>query len=241
MSTWSRARRRRVRAVLAVFAGAAVVRLAAVDPIARHPALRSYVFVLGAAMAVLAAARLLDEVRRCRTTPGPRRAWPRRALAAMAWLLPIPLAVTLAVAPTGSTADTVRLSADASIPVYAMVYPRLPDGDPVRMSVVDYVTRMRSDTGGSLIGRQVQLTGYLAAAPGGRWDLRHSMITCCSPRPRTFAVRLVGPIPAGAGSGAWLRVTGGPPPGADAARPARVAFLSIRSATVIPAPSDPEW
>jgi uncharacterized repeat protein (TIGR03943 family) len=221
-----------------VFAGAAVVRLAAVDSIARHPVLRSYVFVLGAAMAVLAAAGLLDEVRRSRTTPDSRRAWPR-ALGAMAWLLTIPVAVTLAVAPTGSAPATVRLSADASLPVYAMVYPRLPDGDPVRMSVVDYVTRMRSDTGGSLIGRQVELTGYLAAVPGGRWDLRRAMITCCSPRPWTFAVRLVGALPAGVGPGAWLRVTGGLPPGVDAARPAGAAFLSILSATVIPAPSDP--
>ena len=238
MSGWSRTRRRRVRAVLAVFAGAAVVRLAAVDSIARHPVLHSYVFVLGAAMAVLAAARLLDEVRRSRTTLGSRRARPR-VLGAMAWMLTIPVAVTLALAPTGSTPDTVRLSADAPIPVYAMVYPRLPAGDPVRMSVVDYVTRMRSDTGGSLVGRRVELTGYLAAVPGGRWDLRHAMITCCSPRPRTFAVRLIGALPAGVGPGAWLRVTGGPPPGADAARPARVAFLSIVSATVVPAPSNP--
>lgn len=243
MSTWSLARRRRVRAVLGVFGGATIVRLAAIDSIARHPSLRSYVLVLGAAIAVLAAATLLDEARRDRAEARhrQRRASNRRAMATAAWLLTIPLAVALAIAPTGSTADTVRLSADAPIPVYAMVYPRLPNGDPVRMSVVDYVTRVRSDTGGSLIGRQVQMTGYLAVAPGGRWDLRRTMITCCSRRPRTFTVRLVGPIPAGVVPGAWLRVTGGQPPGADVARPSRVAYLSIMSSTVVPAPSDPEW
>jgi hypothetical protein len=194
------------------------------------------VVVGGAAMAVLATASLFDEIRRSRTTPRPRL---RHASAMTAWLLTIPLAVALAVAPTGSAPGTVGLGHNTPNQAYAMAYPRLPDGDPVRMSVGDYVTRVRSDTGGSLIGRQVQLTGYLGAARDGRWDLRRTVITCCSPRPQTFAVRLVGRLPLGVTPGLWLRVIGSlPARDGSAAQPARVAYLSITSAIVIPDPTD---
>ena len=122
-----------------------------------------------------------------------------------------------------------------------MVYPRLPDGDPVRMSVVDYVTRVRSDVGGSLVGRQVQLTGYLESAPDGGMDLRRTVINCCSKRPVTVAVHLVGTLPPGAGPGTWLRVTGGlPTRGATAARPGRIAYLSVTAATVVLDAAGPE-
>jgi hypothetical protein len=246
MTAWSRARHRRTRAVVGVFAGCAMVRLAAVDGIARHASLRSYVFVAGAAVTVLAAAALLDEVRRSRAVPAvpwsrtcarPRL---RHASAMAAWLLPIPLAAALAVAPTGAKARTVGLGHVTPSRVYVMAYPRLPAGDPVRMSVMDYVTRLHSDTGGSLIGRQVQITGYLGSAPDGHWDLRRTVSSCCSPRPLTFVVRLLGQVPAGVTPGTWLRVIGGRPAGdGSVSRPTRIAYLSITSATVIPEPADP--
>jgi hypothetical protein len=151
----------------------------------------------------------------------------------------IPLAAALAVAPPGVKTRTVPLADATPSRLYVMAYPRLPARDPVQMSVMDYVTRAHSDVGDSLIGRQVQMTGYLGSAPDGRWDLRRTVSSCCSPRPLTFAVRLLGPIPAGATSGTWLRVIGDRPAGdRSGSRPTRIAYLSITSATVIPAPAD---
>jgi hypothetical protein len=242
MTAWSRARHRRIGAVVGVFAGCAVVRLAAVDGITRHASLRSYVFVAGAAMTVLAAAALLDEVRRSRAVPSPRtcaRLRLRHASAMTAWLLTIPMAAALAVTPTGGKDPTVRLDDATPSRVYLMAYPQLPAGDPVRMSVMDYVTRVHSDTGGSLVGRQVQMTGYLESASDGRWDLRRTVTSCCSPRPLTFVVRLLGPVPAGVASGTWLRVIGGRPvEDGSVSRPTRIVYLSITSATVVSQPAD---
>jgi hypothetical protein len=82
----------------------------------------------------------------------------------LAWLLTIPLGVALAIAPTAPTTVTApspqaEPAPDTPSRARPMVYPRLPDGDPVRMSVVDDVTRLRSSIGGSMVGRQVQLVG----------------------------------------------------------------------------------
>ena len=244
MTAWSRARRRRIRAVVGVFAGAAMVRLAEVDVSDAHTTRSSYVFVFvfvaGAATAVLAAATLVDDVRRARRAP---RSGRRHAVAMLAWLMTIPFGVALAIAPTAPTTLTAPtepspqaagVAPDTPSRVRPMVYPRLPDGDPVRMSVVDYVTRVRSDVGGSLVGRQVQLIGYLVSAPDGGMDLRRTVITCCAKRPESFAVHLVGTLPRDAGPGTWLRVTGGlPTRGATAARPTQIAYLSVTTATVV--------
>jgi hypothetical protein len=179
MTARSRARLRRIGAVVCVFAGAAMVRLAEVDVSDAHTSRRSYVFVAGAATAVLAAATLVDDVRRARSAP---RSGLRRTTAMLAWLLTIPLAVALAIAPIAPPAPTAAslpaavVAPDTPSRPPPMVYPRLPDGDPVRMSVADYVTRVRSDVGGSLVGRQVQMTGYLGSAPDGGMDLRRTVI-----------------------------------------------------------------
>jgi hypothetical protein len=251
MTAWSCARRRRIRSVVGVFAGAAMVRLAAVYVSDHHTSRGSYVFVAGAATAVLAAATLVDEVRRARRAP---RSGPRHTAAMLAWLLTIPLGAALAIAPIARTAPTAQSGPTAPGPQAAglapetptrpspMVYPRLPDGDPVRMSVADYVTRVRSDIGASLAGRQVELTGYLGSAPDGGLDLRRTVISCCSKRPETFAVHLVGALPPGAGPGTWLRVTGRlPARGIAAARTARIAYLSVTAATVVSGATGPEW
>jgi hypothetical protein len=59
--------------VVGVFAGAAMIRLAEVDVSDAHRTRSSYVFVFlfvpGAAAAVLAAATLVDDVRRARRAP----------------------------------------------------------------------------------------------------------------------------------------------------------------------------
>lgn len=248
MTAWTRARRRRIRTVVGVLAGAAMVRLAQVDVSDAHPTRNSYVFVFvfvaGAATAVLAAATLVDDVRRARRAP---RSGRRHTAAMLAWLLTIPLGVALAIAPTAPTAPTTPspqaagVAPDTPSRVPPMVYPRLPDGDPVRMSVVDYVTRVRSDIGGSLVGRQVQLIGYLVSAPDGGMDLRRTVITCCAKRPETIAVHLVGTLPRGAGPGTWLRVTGGLPTRCvTAARRTQIAYLSVTAATVVTEATGPE-
>jgi len=148
---------------------------AAADGIARHASLRSYVFVAGAAVTVLAAATLLDDVRRSRGSMARICARPvlRHASAMTAWLLMIPLAAALAVAPTGVKARTVPLADATPSRLYVMAYP-------------DYPLEIRADVGYGL--RDPRALGHrrftdrtpgpddriFGSAPDGRWDLRRT-------------------------------------------------------------------
>ena len=47
----------------------------------------------------------------------------------------------------------------------------LPAGDPLPLTLTEYAARAVWDDGISLEGRTVQLTGFVSAAPDGRWYL----------------------------------------------------------------------
>ena len=123
-----------------------------------------------------------------------------------------------------------------------MMYPRLPDGDPVRMSVVDYVTRVRSDVGGSLAGRQVELTGYLGSAPDGGHGsapygdqllFQAAGDLCRSPRRRAAAGCGPRHLASGDRRAAGARRCGGPAAG--------TAYLSVTAATVVSEATGRQW
>jgi uncharacterized repeat protein (TIGR03943 family) len=159
----------------------------------------------------------------------------------VAWLLVVPLAVLLLIAPKPAGAFEAGRAGSALPPAPSSPYPPLPAGDPVRLPVVDYASRAVFDGGRTLIGRHLQLTGFLTAAPGGGWYLTRMVVTCCAADAQPIKVGLVGDLPAGVQADEWLTVVGdySTRTGKDAVNGATIPFLAVTSVQPTNQPADP--
>lgn len=83
----------------------------------------------------------------------------------------------------------------------------LPSGDPVRLSLRDYVGRAVAG-GVGLRGRTVTLSGFVVLAADGRPYLARMAITCCAADARPIEVGLTGDLPEHLVADAWLEVDG---------------------------------
>jgi uncharacterized repeat protein (TIGR03943 family) len=125
----------------------------------------------------------------------------------VAWLLVLPMTALLLIAPSALGSYSASRAGTAIGAATTSDFPPLPSGDPVRVSVLDYASRAVFDKGGSLSGRQLTLSGFLVAAPGG-WYLTRMVITCCAADAQPVKVGLSGAVPAGLSANDWLEVTG---------------------------------
>ncbi len=125
----------------------------------------------------------------------------------VAWLLVLPMAALLLVAPAALGSFSASRSGTALKAVPSSDFVPLPSGDPVRVSVLDYASRAVYDQGRSLEGRHVTLSGFLLAGPQG-WYLTRMVITCCAADAQPVKVGLMGAVPNGLSANDWLEVTG---------------------------------
>jgi uncharacterized repeat protein (TIGR03943 family) len=132
------------------------------------------------------------------TVDRPSRAgWPLLATAATALLLVPP--------PAGAY----QASRTPVLAVGSSAVGALPTGDPVRLSVRDYVARATDHDGASLRDRHVTLSGFVVLAPDGRPYLARMSMGCCAADARPIEVGLTGNLPAGLGAGQWIEIDGG--------------------------------
>jgi len=157
------------------------------------------------------------------------------------WLLAVPMAVLLFVGPPAIGAFAASRSGTALTAAPDSPYPPIPAGDPVTMSVIDFASRAVFDNAHSLTGRNVALTGFLTKAPAGGFDLTRMVVTCCAADAQPIKVGLSGTLPAGAGSDAWVTVTGhlGSQTAKDPVNGAKIPFLVVTSAIATTVPSQP--
>jgi uncharacterized repeat protein (TIGR03943 family) len=150
----------------------------------------------------------------------------------VAWLLVLPVVGLLLVAPpalgsyTAGQAGSV-LSAQNSASDYAP----LPPGDPAPLGLLDYAGRSVFDQGRSLTGRNLQLSGFVIAGPGGQPMLARIVVSCCVADGRPIKVGLLGDIPTGVAADAWIQVVGRytPRTGKDPINDAVVPYLQVSS------------
>ncbi|MFD6068260.1 MULTISPECIES: TIGR03943 family putative permease subunit [Amycolatopsis] len=155
----------------------------------------------------------------------------------VAWLLPLPVLALLLVAPpplgsyAAGNAGTALTRSDE--------YPALPDGDPVKVTVLDYASRAVFDEGRSLGARRVVLTGFTAAGPDGASLLVRMILTCCAADGRPVKVVLDGRVPSAPDT--WIEVTGTFRPGSvvDAVNGERIPFLKVENVVPVAAPERP--
>jgi len=154
------------------------------------------------------------------------------------WLLILPVLGLLLVAPPALGA----FSADQAGSILASTqqdsdFPPLPDGDPAKITVLDYASRAVFDEGRSLGDRKVQLTGFVAKGPDGKPMLARIILSCCAADGRPIKVGLGGDAPTVAPD-TWVEVVGtySPQTAKDPVNDATLPYLEVASWRQIPAP-----
>ncbi len=218
--------------------GGALVRLAADDTYLRYvrPGHRWLLVAAGAVAVLLAAVALVRDARghRADGTEHGEHGGVRSA-----WLLVLPVLVVALVAPPALGADTVARAGSGNPVELEPALPPLPPGATVAMPVAEFVQRAVWDGGGSVDGREVELTGFVVRR-GGAVELARLTIVCCAADARAHRVRLDGLTDAGAVvSDTWLRVRGTAVPGSATTATRHVPALTVHRADVVPAPPDP--
>ena len=158
----------------------------------------------------------------------------------VAWLLLLPVLGLLLVAPPALGSYSAGRTGTA-LPAGDDDYAPLPDGDPVKISVLDYASRAVFDGGRSLANRRVEISGCLTTAPDGSWYLTRMLLTCCAADARPIKVALSGDLPDPLTEDGWLLVTGRylDKTAKDAVNGERIPYLDVEQAETIPAPAEP--
>jgi uncharacterized repeat protein (TIGR03943 family) len=158
------------------------------------------------------------------------------------WLLILPVLGLLLVAPpalgsyAAGQAGTV-LTAQSS----DSDYPPLPAGDPATVSLLDYASRALFDSGKSLTGRNLALTGFVTPGPDGQPMLARMVLTCCAADGRPIKVGLTGGTPVSVPADTWVTVIGiySDRTEKDSVNKAAVPYVEVLSWQEITAPKQP--
>ncbi|MFE7069635.1 TIGR03943 family putative permease subunit [Streptomyces sp. NPDC057620] len=160
-------------------------------------------------------------------TRNPRIAWLLTAPALALLLFPPP-----ALGSYSAEREEARVAAQG-----AGTFPELPAGNPLDLTLGAFASRAEWDTGASLKGRTVRLTGFVTRDDDGAWSVARLRVTCCAADAQALKVEIRGEDAPAADT--WVTVTGTwhptGKPGTDAARP----VLDAVSVKRTKAPSDP--
>jgi uncharacterized repeat protein (TIGR03943 family) len=157
----------------------------------------------------------------------------------IAWLLVAPMLVLLLIAPPALGSYSAARAGTALGAASTSNLPPLPDGDPVRVSVLEYASRAVFDHGRSLTGRHITLSGFVSPGDAGRWYLTRMVITCCAADAQPIKVGLSGTVPTGLSANQWLEVTGSytDQRDLDPVNQQAIPYLTVESSRPIPAPA----
>jgi uncharacterized repeat protein (TIGR03943 family) len=155
------------------------------------------------------------------------------------WLLLLPVLGLLLMSPPALGSFAAGQAGSVG-PAAASDYPPLPAGDPVEVSLLDYASRAVFDSGRSLAGRNVKLTGFITPGPDGKPMLARMVLTCCAADGRPIKIGLTG-VPLDAPPDAWVDVVGvySNQVGTDPVNQSPVAYVEIKSWQEIEEPKQP--
>jgi uncharacterized repeat protein (TIGR03943 family) len=154
------------------------------------------------------------------------------------WLLGVPMAVILLVPPPalGSYAAN-RYGAAVPRP-RSLTFAPLGSARVTALKVRDYATRATWGGGGTLTGRTVRLTGFVAPHADGGWYLSRLTLTCCAADARGAQVDVTG-TPGDQPAEAWVQVTGQWQPSTDGDPAIAVPRIRAIRVTAIGRPENP--
>ncbi|MFD7169797.1 TIGR03943 family putative permease subunit [Streptomyces violascens] len=122
-----------------------------------------------------------------------------------AWLLALPAVMLLLFAPPGLGSYTVARDGSGAVARRTTFAP-LPAVSPLPLSLGDFTSRAVWDEKGSLKGRTLRLTGFVAPGNATAWQLSRIVVSCCAADARVLKVEVHGIAAPPADS--WVTVTG---------------------------------
>ncbi|MET9090339.1 TIGR03943 family protein [Streptomyces sp. NPDC004237] len=157
----------------------------------------------------------------------------------IAWLLTLPALALLLFPPPALGSYSAGREAAQRAAQGVGTFPALPAGNPVELTLAAFSSRAIYDSGRSLTGRTVRMTGFVThGADDGTWYLTRLMVTCCAADATTGKVEIRGED--APPTDTWVTVTGTWHPkgklGSDAAWP---PVLDAGSLKTVRQPSDP--
>ncbi|MDK1342167.1 TIGR03943 family protein [Streptomyces sp. 378] len=156
----------------------------------------------------------------------------------VAWFLTLPALALLLFPPPALGSYSAQREADRRATQGVGTFPALPAGDPVDLGLGEFGSRAVYDSGRSLHGRTVRLTGFVTRDDDGTWYVTRLLVSCCAADATSAKAEVRGaqapPVDT------WVTVTGRWHPegslGSDAAWPPVVDVLSVRR---VPQPDSP--
>jgi uncharacterized repeat protein (TIGR03943 family) len=235
--------RRETQNVLLVLLGGALLKISFNGTYLRYvKAAHQWLLILaGVVMIALAAVSIIRELRGARMDHHDHD-HPARS----AWLLMLPVLAVFLVAPPALGADTVnrdgRAPADAPQTDVAAdgteLFPALPPGDPVDVTLTDFSLRAAWDSGDSLTDRRVRLTGFVVH-DGDITYVARIAIACCAADAYPVKIRLRGSDLSGYPDDSWVNVEATVVPDSATRANEYVPTATVHSVTPTTEPEDP--
>jgi uncharacterized repeat protein (TIGR03943 family) len=199
--------KKEAQAVLLLLVGGTILKISFAGTYTRYVklGLLPLLIIAGLALIAIAGATLWQVIRSARA--GGTEAGHDHGDSRVAWLLLLPALALLLFAPPALGSYQASRNGTALGRSSNSDFPPLPDGDPVRISVLDYAGRAAFDAQ-TLSGRQVTLTGFVIAGPNGVPYLARMVVTCCAADGRPIKVGLTGDVPGNLKQDQWIEVDG---------------------------------
>ena len=225
--------KRETQNVLLILVGGAVVKIALDGSFVRYvkPSMHPYLLVSGVFMIVLAVAAMVRDIQR----GGPEDHEEHGHSSRPYWMLLIPAALILFVAPPALGVSSVSERVVTAGPLERTAFPPLPGGASPEVPMLDVVQRAARDNTGSLKDREITVTGFVVENSDGSVDLARILIVCCAADARSIRIHLDTGSNARA-EGDWLRVRG--TGGQSSPETGNVPTMSVTGVEQIPAPEN---
>ncbi|MFI9549162.1 TIGR03943 family putative permease subunit [Streptomyces sp. NPDC052016] len=156
----------------------------------------------------------------------------------LAWLLALPALALLLFPPPALGSYSADREAAQRAAQGVGTFPALPAEDPVELTLAEFSSRAVYDSGRSLKGRTVRMTGFVTHGDDGTWYLTRLAVTCCAADATTSKVQVRGAdaLPADT----WITVTGAwHPKGTLGSEEAWPPVLDAAKVTRVKQPADP--
>ncbi|MFE6524506.1 TIGR03943 family putative permease subunit [Streptomyces sp. NPDC057794] len=156
----------------------------------------------------------------------------------VAWLLTLPALALLLFPPPALGSYSAEREAAQRAARGVGTFPALPAGDPLDLTLGEFGSRAVYDSGRSLRGRTIRLTGFVTRDADGTWYVTRLLVSCCAADASTAKAEVRGADAPAVDT--WVTVTGTWHPegalGSDAAWPPVVDAASVRP---VPQPDNP--
>ena len=229
--------RRETQNILLVLLGGALLKISFTGTYLRYVK-PSHLWLLiagGSVMVLLAAVSIVREIRGARDTDGHGHAHSARS----AWLLVLPVLAVFLVGPPPLGADSVeRASGNTRSAEGSALFPALPAGDPIALTLSDFSARAAWDKAHSLDHRRARLTGFVVQEGDDTYVARLA-ISCCAADAFPVKIKLLGRELSTLPDDSWIMVDVTLRPGSATRANEYVPSVTTHTVRPVAQPEDP--